>query len=64
VPTAFLDIAAATKWLTANGHSVRPAGRMRFQIDGKPVAATDFVANAQMIAREHAMKILKERRAG
>jgi hypothetical protein len=64
VPTAFLDIAAATKWLTANGHSVRPAGRMRFQINGKPVAATDFVANAQMIAREHAMKLLKERRAG
>lgn len=64
VPTAFLDIAAATKWLTANGHSVRPAGRMRFQINGKPVAATNFVANAQMIAREHAMKLLKERRAG
>lgn len=64
VQISFLNIGAAREWLQANGHSVARSGPRSFKIDGATVDSSTFVTRAERIAREHAMKILKERRAG
>jgi hypothetical protein len=60
----FLNIGAASTWLKANGHSVARSGPRSFKINGTTVDSSTFVTRAERIAREQAMKILKERRAG
>jgi hypothetical protein len=64
VQISFLNIGAASTWLKANGHSVQRSGPRSFKINGTTVDSSTFVTRAERIAREHAMKILKERRAG
>lgn len=63
VPTDFINVPVASEWLTANGHTVKKHGSMGYRIDGAVVRASEFVALARHIARNHAVAILAKRKA-